>query len=469
MAAQLPKSIAEASELLRKKELSAVELVEFNLSAIKDREGEVGAYLEVFDDVRAQAERAQAQIDSGTAPVLTGIPVALKDNILQKGRKATAGSKILEHFTAPYDATVTQKLKAAGAVFLGRTNLDEFAMGSSTEHSAFKLTKNPVDTSRVPGGSSGGSAAAVAMGGAFAALGSDTGGSIRQPASFCGIVGLKPTYGSVSRSGLIAMGSSLDVIGPLTKCVADAKTIFEVIRGKDPLDMTSHDGQGSGGGVRRIGVPRAFLGEGLDPTVRALFESSLAVLSKLGFEIVDIELPSIGFSLATYYIIMPAEISANLSRFDGVKYGLHVDGGTLLEDYIKTRAEGFGDEVRRRILLGTYVLSHGYYDSYYGKAQAARAHITDDFNKAFTSVDVIAMPATPSAAFKFGEKSDPLSMYLEDIFTVPANITGMPAMSVPMGDVPSESAQLPVGLQLIAPHNEEERLFSVGARFLGEA
>lgn len=465
---ETPKNIAEAARLLRHKDISAVELAEVYLSAIEKREPEVDAYLEVFDDVRAQAAHAQELLEAGDAPLLTGIPVAVKDNILQKGRHATAGSKILGSFTAPYSATAVTKLKESGAVFLGRTNLDEFAMGSSTEHSAFKTTKNPIDLTRVPGGSSGGSAAAVAMGGALAALGSDTGGSIRQPASFCGIVGLKPTYGSVSRSGLIAMGSSLDVIGPLTKTVADAKVIFEAIRGKDPLDGTSHENASSTHEVKRIGVPRAFLGAGLSQDVRDLFEASLKTLADLGYELIDIELPNIGFALSTYYIIMPAEISSNLSRFDGVKYGLHVDGDTLLEDYVKTRAEGFGPEVRRRILLGTYVLSHGYYDSYYGKAQAARARITNDFNEAFKRVDVIATPSAPSGAFKFGEKSDPLSMYLEDIFTVPANITGMPAISVPMGTVGGESAPLPVGLQLIAPHNEEERLFAAGARFLKE-
>lgn len=468
MPVSLPKTIAEAHTLLKEHHLSAQELAESVLKTIAEREVDVGAYLEVFDDVLVQARTAQERIDDGEAHALTGIPIAVKDNILQKGRHASAGSKILESFVAPYDATAVQRLRAGGAVFLGRTNMDEFAMGSSTEHSAYKLTKNPVDSSRVPGGSSGGSAAAVAMGGALAALGSDTGGSIRQPASFCGIVGLKPTYGSVSRSGLIAMGSSLDVIGPLTKTVGDAKIMFDTIHGKDPLDATSHTGNSSKREVKRVGVPRAFLGDGLDGDVLKAFETSLVVLQDRGYELVDIELQNVGYALATYYIIMPAEVSSNLSRYDGVKYGLHVEGDTLLADYAKTRAAGFGLEVRRRVLLGTYVLSHGYHDAYYRKALAARRIITTEFLNAFADVDVIATPTTPTPAFTFDEKSDPLAMYLEDIFTVPANITGMPAISLPMGVVLRGSTALPVGLQLIAPHNEEERLFSIGARFLNE-
>lgn len=465
----LPTTIREAAKSLRDKSISARELAQSCLDAITTRESEVDAYLEVFDDVLIQADHAQQGIDSGAADVLLGIPLAIKDNIVQEGRIATAGSKILESFIASYDATVISKLKASGAVLLGRTNLDEFAMGSSTEHSAYKQTKNPHDLSRVPGGSSGGSAAAVAMGGAFAALGSDTGGSVRQPASFCGIVGLKPTYGSVSRSGLIAMGSSLDVIGPLTKTVTDAKILFEAIRGKDSLDATSHDGLRQKKAVQRIGVPRAYLEDGLDADVRIAFDQSLKALAERGYEIVDIALPNIDHALAAYYIIMPAEVSTNLARYDGVKYGLHVETETLLGDYLKTRAQGFGTEVRRRMLLGTYVLSSGYYDAYYGKAQLAREQLTNDFKEAFTSVDVIATPTTPTPAFKLGEKNDPLTMYLEDIFTVPANITGIPGISVPMGMVSREDVHLPVGLQLLAPHNEEERLFTVGSRFLGES
>ena len=469
MSVPMPKNIREAHTLLHARTVSALELAEASLAATAHREPEVGAYLEIFDDVKEQAQAAQERIDEGDAHALTGIPLALKDNILIEGRHASAGSKILESFIAPYDATATAKLRSAGAVFLGRTNMDEFAMGSSTEHSAYKLTKNPVDLTKVPGGSSGGSAAAVAMGSVLGALGSDTGGSIRQPGSFCGVVGLKPTYGSVSRSGLIAMGSSLDVIGPLTQTVGDAKTVFDAIRGKDILDATSHDGVSSGKAVKRIGVPRAFLGAGLEATVLQAFESSLKDLEGKGYEVVDIELPNISYALAAYYIIVFAEISSNLSRFDGVKYGLHIDGENLLADYVKTRAQGFGSEARRRVLLGTYVLSHGYYDAYYAKALAARDLITADFTKAFLNVDVIATPTTPTPAFAFGEKSDPVSMYLGDIFTVPANITGMPALSIPMQQMLQGEVVLPVGLQLIAPHNEEERLFSCGQQFLNEA
>lgn len=465
-----PLDIQTAAARLQKKELSALELAEHYLNGIVQRDGEIGAYLEVFDDVRAQAETAQQRLDDGTADVLTGIPLAIKDNILQKDRRTTAASRMLENFTAPYDATVVTKLKERGVVILGRTNMDEFSMGSSTEHSAYQVTRNPVDPTRVPGGSSGGSAAAIAMGGALAALGSDTGGSIRQPASYCGVVGLKPTYGSVSRSGLIAMGSSLDVIGPLTNSVGDARILFEAIRGKDPRDATSHDGAGSGKTVKRVGVPRAFIDKGLSQELRGLFESSLEKLKGLGYEVVDVALPNVHFALAAYYIIMPAEVSTNLSRFDGVKYGLHKEGETLLDDYLLTRAAGFGPEVRRRILLGTYVLSAGYYDAYYGKAHAARELITADFVRAWEGVDVIALPTTPTPAFALGAKSDPLTMYLEDVFTVPANVTGMPALSVPMGTVAGqEGVHLPVGLQFLGPHNEEGRLFEIGARFSEEA
>jgi aspartyl-tRNA(Asn)/glutamyl-tRNA(Gln) amidotransferase subunit A len=455
-------TISEAAEDLRSKTISARELSDAYVKRIEERNPEVGAYLEVFDDVKAQAEIADQKIARGEGTALTGIPLGIKDNILIEGKSVSAASKMLQGYRATYDATVISKLKEAGSVFLGRTNMDEFAMGSSTEHSVYGKTSNPYDLTRVPGGSSGGSAAAVAMDGAVAALGSDTGGSVRQPASFCGLVGLKPTYGSVSRSGLIAMGSSLDVIGTLTRCVEDAQILFEGIRGKDALDATSHAGGELPAEGKRIGVPRSFLSKGLDDDVRARFEESLTALKERGYSIIDVDLPSLSHALATYYIIMPAEASTNLARFDGVKYGLHQEGKTLLEDYLLSRGEGFGKEVQRRIMLGTYVLSHGYYDAYYTKAQEARARMRQDLAEVFETVDVLATPTTPTPAFTFGAKKDPLSMYLEDIFTVPANIAGIPALSVPMGEVIREGVNLPIGLQFMGPHNGEAALFAMG-------
>jgi len=460
-------TIAEARESLKAKKISAQELTEEYLRVIEEKNEKINAYLEVFEDARAQAKEADKKIARGEAGVLLGIPLAMKDNILIEGRRISAASKILEGYVATYDATVTARLKKEGAVFLGRTNMDEFAMGSSTENSAFGVTKNPLDVERVPGGSSGGSAAAVAMGGALAAFGSDTGGSIRQPAALCGLVGLKPTYGAVSRYGLIAMGSSLDQIGPITKTVADAEELFEVIRGKDAFDSTTFpDGTYAKRNVpKRIGVPRSFLKEGLTTEVEAIFENALKVLAKKGYEIIDVELPLAARGLAAYYIVMPAEVSTNLARFDGVRYGLRKEGEGLLGDYLETRGAGFGAEVRRRIILGTYVLSAGYYDAYYGKAEGLRRSLTEEYNNAFASVDLIVTPTTPGAAFKIGEKSDPLAMYLEDIFSVPANLTGLPALSLSMGNLKVGSKELPVGMQFTAPHGDEGGLFHVGKDF----
>ena len=459
-------NIHTAHELLKKKEVSAVELARASLGAIEKKDAGIHAFLEVYDDVLAQAEEADTRIALGDAHPLTGIPIAMKDNILIEGRRASAGSKILENYTATYDATVIQKLKAQGAVFVGRANMDEFAMGSSTEKSAFGPTKNPRDTTRVPGGSSGGSAAAVAGDMVLAGFGSDTGGSIRQPAAFCGVVGLKPTYGSVSRHGLMAMGSSLDVIGPLAKTVADAEMLFEVIRGHDVMDSTTLPDDWKRIEKKKtytIGVPRAFMATGVDPDVLAEFEKGLEALKTAGHKVIDIELPTIEYSLATYYIVMPAEVSANLARFDGVRYGLHVDGVNRIDDYKQSRRAGFGLEPRRRILLGTYVLSSGYYDAYYGKAMQARDRIRRDVLHAFETVDAIATPTTPAPAFKLGEKSaDPLAMYLADIFTVSANIIGAPALSVPFGSAERDGVSLPVGFQLMAPHLGEATLFALG-------
>ena len=459
-------TIVEARRALDAKEYSALELTDAYLKAIHERDGEIHAYLEVWEKTaREEAKRADEMIARGESYPLTGIPIALKDLILVEGRIASAGSKILENYRATYDATVTSKLKAHGAVLLGRTNMDEFALGSSTENSAYGPTKNPRDTTRVPGGTSGGSAAAVASGMALGALGSDTGGSIRQPASFCGVVGLKPTYGAVSRYGLIAAASSLDQIGAIGKTVADAKIILDAIRGYDKRDSTSLPDsffEKKKNARKVIGVPRAFLKRGIDEDMLSAFEKTIGKLSEAGYSFVDIELPALEYALAVYYIINPAEVSTNLARFDGIRYGLSTPAPNIQEVYSKTRGAGFGPETRRRILLGTFVLSSGYADAYYRKARSVREIIRADFARAFESVDAIVTPTTPGPAFKFGEKSDPLAMYLEDIFTVPVNLAGVPALSVPMGTVVREGKDLPLGFQIIGAHGSEETLFSIG-------
>jgi len=458
-------TIAEARRALDAKEFSALALTDAYLAEIEKRDPEIHAYLEVWkESAREEARQADALIAAGKSKPLTGIPLAIKDNILIKGRIASSASKILEKYRASYDASVITRLKEDGAVFLGRTNMDEFAMGSSTENSAFGVTRNPVDTSRVPGGSSGGSAAAVAGGMALASLGSDTGGSIRQPASHCGIVGLKTTYGSVSRSGLMPMGSSLDQIGPLTKTVEDARILFEAIRGHDANDSTSLPDYALTGAGKKIGVPRAFLTKGVEPDVLAAFEAALERLKAAGYSIEDVEMPNLPYSLPVYYIVCPAEVSTNLARYDGIRYGLSVPADTIDEVYTKTRGMGFGRETRRRILIGTFVLSSGYADAYYRKARAVRELIRRDFVKAFENVDAIALPTSPGPAFKIGEKTnDPLAMYLEDIFSVTANLAGVPAISVPSGTVERDGTRLPVGLQLIGPHQGEGALFAIGA------
>jgi aspartyl-tRNA(Asn)/glutamyl-tRNA(Gln) amidotransferase subunit A len=485
-------SITEAARALRARECTVRELFDSCQSAAKAQNPELNAYLEFFSDPETDVaiEAAQKRIDAdgatspadGGASLLCGIPFAMKDNILIQGRIASASSKMLENYKATYDATVIQKLKAQGVIFIGRTNMDEFAMGSSTEHSAFGSTKNPHDTSRVPGGSSGGSASAVASHGALAALGTDTGGSIRQPAAHCGLVGLKPTYGSVSRHGLIALASSLDQAGPLTKTVADAKIIFETLKGTDAMDSTTiptpspykeREILSANANKMRIGVPYHLLESGVDADVRANFDKTIEALKTAGHEVVDVSLPTSSYALAVYYVIQPAEASANLARFDGIRYGLAKRGKTLLDDYVETRTEGFGEETKRRILLGTFVLSSGYIDAYYRKADAARAVLTKEYDDALENVDVIAFPATPSPAFKFGEKSDPVAMYLEDIFTVTANLTGMPAISVPMGTVVRPGADgrdknLPTGIHFTAPKGAEHLLFTIGAAVTGE-
>ena len=466
-------TIVEAARALRgesaSSRISVRELWDACVAAAEEKNPELNAYLEIFPADEAAIADAQKRIDEegDKAPLLCGIPLAIKDNILIEGHTASAASKMLENYRATYDATVITKLKAAGALFIGRTNMDEFAMGSSTEHSAFGVTRNPHDPSRVPGGSSGGSSAAVAGHMAIAALGTDTGGSIRQPAALTGLVGLKPTYGAVSRSGAIAMGSSLDQIGPLAKTVEDAKIIFDTIRGVDPLDATTiPDALYPATEIKAkmcVGVPRALLGDNVTADVRAAFDATLEKLVEAGHTLVDIELPTSAHALAAYYVIMPAEVSTNLARLDGVRYGHATRGVTLLDDYLLSRTEGFGEETRRRILLGTFVLSSGYIDAYYRKAHAARDVLRHEYHEAFKKADVIAFPTTLSPAFKFGEKSDPISMYLEDIFTVTANLTGMPALSLPMGTVEREGKELPIGIHLTVPHQAEERLFAIAS------
>jgi aspartyl-tRNA(Asn)/glutamyl-tRNA(Gln) amidotransferase subunit A len=469
-------TIASAHAMLMNKEITVRDLVFAYVDNAKKHNTDIFAFIEFFDqdpDFAEQIDAAQKMIDSGTAHILTGIPYGIKDNILNQGHIASAGSHMLKNYTASYNATVIEKLDTVGAICIGRTNMDEFAMGSSTENSGFGITKNPIDMSRVPGGSSGGSAAAVAADMCLFALGTDTGGSVRQPAAFCGVVGMYPTYGSVSRYGAIAMGSSLDQIAPLAKNVRDAQVVYEAITGYDPMDTTSLSTETrktlteKTSMKRVIGVPRKFVEmEGISPEVKENFTSSLERLQQLGYEIRDIELPNAHLGLAVYYIIMPAEVSSNLSRYDGIKYGLSIREGNLLENYLQTRHQGFGVEPRRRILLGTYVLSAGYYDAFYNKATKVREVIKQDFKKVFDSgVDVILTPTTPTTAFKFGEKADPLSMYLADIFTINANLTHMPGISIPSG---TDSNGLPFGIQFMADQGREDILFTITAEMSGE-
>jgi aspartyl-tRNA(Asn)/glutamyl-tRNA(Gln) amidotransferase subunit A len=457
-------TIAQARKDLDAKQYSALELTNAYLDNIRTKDKDIHAYLEVWEDsAREEAKKADEMIAAGKSQSLTGIPLAIKDNILIEGRIASSASKMLENYRASYDATVIQKLKEQGAVFLGRTNMDEFALGSSTENSAFGPTHNPHDTSRVPGGTSGGSTAAVAADLALGALGSDTGGSLRQPAAFCGVIGFKPTYGEVSRFGLMAAASSLDQIGVAGKTIEDTGMLFNAIRGHDPRDSTSlPDAALRSEKPKTIGVPRAFLKEGIEPDMLAAFEATLDQLKRTGYSVIDIELPALHYALAVYYIINPAEVSTNLARYDGIRYGLSVDAPSIGEVYAKSKAAGFGPETRRRILVGTFVLSSGYADAYYRKARAVRELIRADFAKAFEAVDAIAIPTSPVAPWKIGEKADPLSNYAADIFTVPLNLAGLPGLSVPSGTVVRDGKRLPVGFQIIAPHRGEETLFQVG-------
>lgn len=445
------------------------DLVKAYLEAIKEKNKELNAYLEIYEDVMSQAEEAQKRFTDNTAGLLTGIPFAIKDNILCEGKKASAGSKILENYTASYDAEVIKILKKEGAVLLGRTNMDEFAMGSSTQTSAYGVSRNPHDTSRVPGGSSGGSAVAVAGDMALVALGTETCGSVRQPSSFCGLVGIKPTYGAFSRNGIIAMGNSLDQVSPFSKNVRDAEIVFNVLSKYDPLDSTSvpENLRTRNFSPKKIGVPWHLFKEGVDKEVMDNFKESMEKLRKVGYEIVDIELPFSKYSLEAYYIIMPAEVSTNLARFDGIRYGYSENNNkevkNLRDVYMQSRGKGFGKEARRRILLGTYVLSHGYYDAYYNKAIKIREKIKLEIIDAFKKVDLIATPTTPTPAFKLGEKmDDPVAMYLCDVFAAPANLAGVPSIAIPSG---VNKENLPLSIQFMAPHFCENGLFEVGRKF----
>ena len=452
---------------VRERQFSAVRLAEEFYRKIQAEDGDLGAYLHLCKDrALAQAARLDKLADKGDPlPPLAGVPLAIKDVMVTKGVPTTAGSRILKDFIPPYDCTAVARLEDAGAVILGKTNCDEFAMGSSNENSAYKPVRNPRDNTRVPGGSSGGSAAAVAANLCVAALGSDTGGSIRQPASFCGVVGMMGTYGRVSRYGLIAFASSLDHIGPLTKTVKDAAILMQTIAGHDPCDSTSagvpvpdyvQEIEKPVQGLK-IGVPKEYFGEGLDPEVRRAVETAIQQMARLGCEIVDVSLPHTQYAIPTYYLVATAEASSNLARYDGVRYGHRAAHAKSLSDmYRRSRDDAFGPEVKRRILLGTYALSAGYYDAYYLKAQRVRTLLTRDFEQAFQKVDAIVTPTAPTPAFKLGEKvDDPLSMYLADIYTVTADLAGIPGISVPCG---SSSAGLPIGLQILGRHFDEAGL-----------
>ncbi|MFN2569782.1 MAG: Asp-tRNA(Asn)/Glu-tRNA(Gln) amidotransferase subunit GatA [Candidatus Dormibacteria bacterium] len=467
MTAETP-TVAECGSALRAGTITAGQLLDRALDRIAANDEAVGAYLlRMEEQARIQAERAQRRIvdDPGGAGPLCGIPVAVKDVLCIEGVETTAGSRMLRGFRPPYTATAVTRLEDAGAVIVGKTNCDEFAMGSSNESSAFRPVANPWDLDRVPGGSSGGSAAAVAAGTVPISLGTDTGGSIRQPAALCGVTGFKPTYGRVSRYGLIAFASSLDQIGPLGRTVEDCAILYSAIAGHDPRDSTSSPGEPEdpmtslreGVAGIRLGVPREYFGEGVDSRVRASVEEALRVYERLGAHLQEVSLPSTDAALSTYYIIAPAECSSNLARYDGVRFGMREERPSLTDTYLNTRGSGFGPEVKRRIMLGTYALSSGYYDAYYRTAQKVRTLIAGEFDEVFQRVDALVCPASPTVAFRRGERSDPLSMYACDVMTIPVNLAGLPGISIPCGEV----GGLPVGLQVIAPRFEDSRVLRI--------
>ncbi|MDQ6929382.1 MAG: Asp-tRNA(Asn)/Glu-tRNA(Gln) amidotransferase subunit GatA [Candidatus Eremiobacteraeota bacterium] len=464
------RSAADIARAVNARELSAREVTQATLKHVEEIDRRTGAYLTVLGEMAlAAADRADARVKAGEKLPLAGVPVAVKDNMCLTGTRTTCGSKILENWIAPYTGTAVARILDAGGIPIGKSNMDEFAMGSSCENSALQQTHNPLDLARVPGGSSGGSSAAVAGFEAAIGLGSDTGGSIREPGAFCGVVGFKPTYGRVSRYGLIAFASSLDQIGPLTRTVEDAALAYDAMAGHDHMDSTSIDRrvEPTATGLRddlrgvKVGLVKEFATGKLGTEIDGLYAQAYRDLEKLGAELVEVTLPTADYGLAVYYLIAPAECSSNLSRFDGVRYGLRVDGADIGEMYERTRAAGFGPEVKRRILIGTYALSSGYYDAYYVKAQKVRTLISEDFKKAFAACDLIACPAASSPAFLSGAKSDPYSMYLMDYYTIPMSLAGLPALSVPCGSVGVEGGKkLPMGLQLTAPLFEERALLS---------
>ncbi len=471
MTSEAPATAVEIAAAVRGRQISAREVLDAHLARIDAAESDVHAFnLVLVDEARAAADAVDAVIAAGEDPgPLAGVPIALKDNLCTRGIATTCSSRMLEGWRPPYDATVVQRVVAAGAVSIGKTNLDEFAMGSSTENSAFGPTRNPRDLTRVPGGSSGGSAAAVAAGFAPLSLGSDTGGSIRQPAALCGVVGVKPTYGLVSRYGLIAFASSLDQIGPFATTVADAALLLETVAGHDPRDTTSVDAPvpdllaalGDGIDGLRIGLVTELLGEGIAPDVAARVREAADVLAAAGATVGEVSVPAASYGLSAYYLIAPAEASSNLARYDGVRYGLRVDAPTTAEMNAASRTAGFGAEVKRRIMLGTYALSAGYYDAYYGKALKVRTLIMRDFDRAYEEFDLLLTPTSPTTAFRFGDKTeDPISMYLNDVCTIPSNLAGHPAMSVPFG---AGADGLPVGVQLLAPALGEATMFRAAA------
>lgn len=464
-------------QAIQRGERSAVDVLDRAYASIDAKDGKVGGFLSLTKDLAYETAKAvDAKVKAGEKlPLLAGVPIAVKDNINVQGYPTTCASKILEGYISPYNATVTGKIQANLLPIVGKTNMDEFAMGSSTENSALKQTRNPWDLERVPGGSSGGSAAVVSAGNTLISLGSDTGGSVRQPAALCGLVGIKPTYGTVSRYGLVAFGSSLDQISPFGRNVADTAALLDIISGFDASDSTSiHRSeasyleaaqkamQGDLKGVK-IGVISELNGEGMQPEVQASLKQAIETFKSLGATVTEVPIPSIGKAVAAYYIVATAEASSNLARFDGVRFGLRVEGNDINSTYCKTRGQGFGPEVKRRIMLGTFSLSSGYYDAYYGKAQKARKVLSQEFQKAFSQVDVLICPTAPSTAFKLGEKSnDPVSMYLSDISTIPVNLVGIPAISIPCG---FDGQKLPIGLQIAAPHLQEATLFKIAQAF----
>ncbi len=465
-------TIEKARKMLDEKEISVKELVNYYLDNIKEKNEDLNIFLSIFKNIDEQVKKAQAKIDVGEADILTGIPFAVKPNIAIKGENTNAASKILEDYNAPYDATVISRLKKQDVIFLGYVNADEFACGGSGEHSAYGITKNPISPKRVPGGSSSGSAAAVAADMALVSLGTDTGGSIRQPASFCGLVGVKPTYGRVSRHGAAAMGSSLDQISPLTRTVKDSKIVLNIIAGEDEYDMTSLSKENNSGenfldekkGLKKkIGIPRKFLKD-LNPVISQRMKEIEENFKQKGYEIIDIDLDIFKYALPVYYILMPAEVSSNLSRYDGIRYGSKKEGENIVDEYFQTKSL-YGEEVKRRIILGTYILSEGYADQYYNRALVLREKIREEYKKVINDLDAVIFPTAPTPAFKIGENDDPINMYLADIYTVSSSIIGNPAISVPAGNIEWEGENLPFGLQILAAHEKENILYKVAKDF----